>query len=355
MLITQAQVPALKTLTSAQGKETPEMKPAADVPVDDKAGVDHGKLEIYTPAPEEIVPEDVKAKLVTPLGNKLACGAVISSAVWLAANIGIQAAATGSIPGAAGVVAGSLAMMAVGHCAGDLGSGVFHHWIDNYPTYKTPIIGDMAYEFQVHHHKIHDLENETIWTNMAAAGKYLWVPMAAAAATNPHWAVQGFTLGLTAGGFLAQGSHRWTHEKDPPAIAKVLQKLRITQPRESHAIHHKMPWADNYCIVNGMWNPLLTKTHFFRHWEKLIYDVTGKEPHCWQDPGVKAFALGKIDEQQFLADQGINRKIFREIVKGQFDAEYERRQAIRQAKRDEIEARIEARTHKPEDRGKAHH
>ncbi len=48
-----------------------------------------------------------------------------------------------------------------------------------------------------------------------------------------------------------------------------------------------MPWSDNYCIVNGMWNRLLTKTHFFRKWEKMIHTVTGAEPHCWKDPGVK--------------------------------------------------------------------
>ncbi len=343
MQLAQATLNNWTSVKSANG--APAGK-AAETP---GGGVDHSNLEIYTPAPEEIVPEDVKSK-TTPLPNKLACGAVIGSGLWLAANIGMQAAATGSIPGAAGVVVGSLVAAAAGHVAADLGSGIFHHYIDNYPTYKTPIIGDMAYEFQVHHHKIHDLENETIWTNMSAAGKYMWVPMAAVAATSPHWAVQAFTLGMTGGSFIAQGSHRWTHEKNPPTIAKVLQKLHITQPRESHAIHHKMPWADNYCIVNGMWNPLLSKTHFFRKWENLIFNVTGKEPHCWQDPGVKAFAKGEITEEQFLKDQGVNRKIFREIVKGQFDAEYERRMALRAEKRRQIEEAIEARTHKPEDR-----
>jgi ubiquitin-conjugating enzyme E2 variant len=188
----------------------------------------------------------------------------------------------------------------------------------------------MAYEFQVHHHKIHDLETQSIWTNMAAAGKLLWIPMVAAAATNQHWAVQAATLGFTGGAFLAQGSHRWTHEKNPPRIAGVLQKLGLMQTREQHGVHHKMPWSDNYCIVNGMWNPLLTKTHFFRKWEKMIHTVTGAEPHCWKDPGVKAFALGQISEDEFLKNQGINRKIFREIVKGQFDAEFERRQALKE-------------------------
>ena len=148
-------------------------------------------------------------------------------------------------------------------------------------------------------------------------------------ATNCHWSVQAFALGFNGGGFLAQGSHRWTHMKNPPAIARVVQKLNLMQSREQHALHHKMPWADNYCIVNGMWNPLLSKTHFFRKWEKAIYNITGAQPHCWKDPGVKAFALGQISEDEFLKNQGMNRKIFREIVRGEFDAEFERRAKLR--------------------------
>ena len=286
--------------------------------------------ELMTPVPEDAL-EAQTHKVTTPLRNKVACGAVIGSGIWLATNIGLQAASAGSVPGALMVAGGSLAFLAAGHVAADLASGVFHHWIDNYPTYKSPVIGEMAYEFQVHHHKIHDLETQTIWSNMAASGKYMWAPMAGVAAFNPHWAVQAFTLGFHGGAFMAQGSHRWTHEKNPPKIAKVLQDLGVFQSRKSHAVHHKMPWADNYCIVNGVWNPLLTKTHFFRHWERLIYKVTGAEPHCWQDPGVKAFALQQITEEQFLKDQGINRDIFKKIVKGQFDEEYERRKAIAEA------------------------
>jgi hypothetical protein len=105
----------------------------------------------------------------TSLPNKLACGAVISSGIWLAANIALQAAATGSLPGALGVAAGSLAAMAAGHVSADLTSGIFHHWIDNYPTYKTPIVGDLAYEFQVHHHKVQGLQDVTIWESGRAA------------------------------------------------------------------------------------------------------------------------------------------------------------------------------------------
>ncbi|MEW6282470.1 MAG: fatty acid desaturase CarF family protein [Candidatus Eremiobacterota bacterium] len=284
--------------------------------------------EVFTPSPQTAVSEDVRSA-PTPLKNKIACAAVIGSAAWLATNVAAQALGSGSLAGALVVGGGALLAAAGGYVAADLASGVFHHWIDNYPTPETPIVGDMAFEFQVHHHKIHDLEAESIWTNMAAAGKLMWIPMAAAAVTNPHWAVQAATLGFTGGAFLAQGSHRWTHMKNPPKIASVVQRLGLMQTREQHAIHHKMPWSDNYCIVNGMWNPLLTRTHFFRKWENLIYQVTGKEPHCWKDPGVKAFALGQIDEEQFLKNQGINRKIFRDIVKGQFDAEYERRQQLK--------------------------
>ncbi|MEW6279876.1 MAG: fatty acid desaturase CarF family protein, partial [Candidatus Eremiobacterota bacterium] len=245
---------------------------------------------------------------------------------WLAANVAAEALGSGSLAG--GLIAGvkGLAAAGAGYAAADLFSGFLHHWIDNYPTYQSPVVGDVAYEFQVHHHKVHDLEAQSIWTNMGAAGKFVWAPMVAAAAMNVHPVLQAVTLGFAGGCFLAQGSHRWTHMKNPPAIAGVLQKLHLMQSREQHEVHHRMPWSDNYCIVNGMWNPVLTRTNFFRKWEKLIYDMTGKEPNTWRDAGVKALALGQISQEEYLKSQVANRDLFREKVKGEFDAEFERRQ-----------------------------
>ncbi len=120
---------------------------------------------------------------------------------------------------------------------------------------------------------------------------------------------------MVGGLFLTQASHRWTHEPEPPKIAKFLQKVGMAQGKEDHFVHHRMPWSDNYCIVNGMFNPVLTKNDFWRKWEGAIHKVTGAEPNSWRDPGVKELALGEITKEEFLERRGEDKKIFKQKVK----------------------------------------
>ena len=51
-----------------------------------------------------------------------------------------------------------------------------------------------------------------------------------------------------------------------------------------HGAHHRSPFEGNYCIVSGLWNPLLDSSLFFRNMEKLIHERTGVEPRCWHEP-----------------------------------------------------------------------
>ena len=260
-------------------------------------------------------------KPTTPLVDKLAIAACMGSGAWLATGIAMHLAAAPTL-GAAAVGLATVAASAAGaYAAADLGSGIFHWFIDNYPTAKTPVIGHMAREFQHHHHRTNDLQDLTFWSNCATSGKFLWVPMAAVAALHPPLAIQSAALTFFGGTLLAQGSHRWTHEDNPPAIAKVLQKLHVVQPRENHLTHHKLPWDDYYCIVNGMWNKALSKIDLYRHLEVGVFKLTGKEPHSWRDPGVKAYALGEKTRAQFLADRDTDKKVFVQSVKAEF-AEY---------------------------------
>jgi ubiquitin-conjugating enzyme E2 variant len=51
-----------------------------------------------------------------------------------------------------------------------------------------------------------------------------------------------------------------------------------------HGAHHRAPFEGNYCIVSGIWNPLLDSTQAFRHFERFIHSTTGVEPRCWHEP-----------------------------------------------------------------------
>jgi hypothetical protein len=38
--------------------------------------------------------------------------------------------------------------------------------------------------------------------------------------------------------------------------------------------NHRAPFAGNYCIVSGWWNPLLDGSGFFGKLERVVYDAT---------------------------------------------------------------------------------
>lgn len=254
----------------------------------------------------------------TPLRDKVALAACFASGAWVASNVALGVAHASGVAGVAAGVATAAVSAVAAWSAADLGSGIFHWFIDNYPTAKTPVIGHMAEEFQQHHHRTNDLQDFTFWSNCANAGKFLWMPVAAVGVMHPGIAVSSAALAFFGGTFIAQGSHRWTHEDNPPAIAGWLQKYHIVQPRENHLTHHKLPWDDYYCIVNGMWNKTLSKIDLFRHLEAGVYRLTGREPHSWKDPGVKAYALGQKTREQFLADRAEDKKVFVAAVKDEF-------------------------------------
>ncbi len=261
----------------------------------------------------------------SPLG-KVVAGVMLGAGVWTVANIASQVASAG--PAGVALAAGALV---AGYAAADLSSGIFHHWVDNYPTPETPVVGKMAKEFQEHHFRTYDLLEVSFLDNCVNAGRFLAPMMGLVAAANPHYAVAASAMAFLTGGYLAQGSHRWTHMKTPPPVGRLMQAVGLAQSKESHARHHRMPWSDNYCIVNGMWNPLLSKTDFWRKLENVYHQATGIEPKSWRDPGVKQLALGEISKAEFLAHQKENRKIFSEVISDERKFWREQDQARREA------------------------
>lgn len=235
------------------------------------------------------------------------------------ANLAAQVLSAGSLPAATATGALALGCGVAGWVAADLASGFFHHWVDNYPRPEDKVVGDLAYSFQVHHHKVTDMSEPPLGTNLAQMGQFSAIPMVLGALVNPPAAALAGLLGFTGAAYLLQGSHRWSHENNPPPLARKLEALGIIQSREDHMAHHRPPYKGNYCIVNGMWNPLLEKTHFWRGWEKLIYRCTGAEPKCWRDPAVKDFALGSIDEATMNRRVRENSKDFLKLDKRDFE------------------------------------
>lgn len=317
------------TLTAANTRPAAE-QPPAEAPKDEEASsrdVVQYKGEFLRGGRYDMSAETEAAfKGVKPSKKDVGVAALMTgSALLTAVNIGTQIAGlpglTGKLIGA-GVTAG---MLVAGYAATDLASGVFHHWIDNYPKPNTPFIGKLAAEFQLHHRDHYSLLKSPFISNCARAGIFLAPAMAGVAVANPHFAVSAFSLSFLAGGFFAQGSHRWTHSENPPAIGRFMQKFGLAQTKKDHAEHHDMPWATNYCIVNGMWNPLMEKYDGWRKLENVYHKLTGAEPETWNDVATKKLALGEIDKPTFLEMQRETLKDFADHAHKKWEEDYSQR------------------------------
>lgn len=243
----------------------------------------------------EVIPVET-ASLSTKLGI---AGCAVGGAVCLA-QIASQVAAQGSPEGMALAAAGALGSAVAGFVLSDLASGFFHHGVENYIKPGKGFWGELSADFLSHHYFTNNLEKATLAGNMSPAAQIAAPALLGMAVLNPHYAVTAAALAMIGGGLSSRASHRWTHETQPPEWVTGLRKLGLAQSTEDHRDHHRAPWATNFCILNGSLNPILDKTHFWRKYEKTIFDVTGREPKTWKHPAVKEFALGQIDEAEYL-------------------------------------------------------
>ncbi len=249
------------------------------------------------PAPE---PARDRVELVAQgLGRTCQAAALVT-----AARIGLQIAAAPGIAGKVAAGAMTLGAAAAGLVAADFASGVFHWSVDNYPNADTPLIGSTARSFQ-DHHRSSGMDETSVWKNILPSTAVFTAPMVGLAAFTPHYGLAAFGLAFTGGGVLAQASHRWAHMQNPPGLARVLQKLRVSQSAENHDRHHQAPFDEHYCIVNGSLNGILARTNFWRHAERGVYKLTGAEPRSWEDPIVKEMALGKLSRAEALERRSV--------------------------------------------------
>lgn len=232
------------------------------------------------------------------LGTKVALGVGALGGAALLTEVVLQVASQATVGGIVGSAGLSLGAAITGYLVADLGSGFFHHAMDNYAKPTTPVVGDIAALSRSHHYFANSPEQNTIAGEMDPIAKVIGPAAAALALLNPHYLVAAGSLAGLAGTLVAQTSHRFTHQRQTP-LSQNLSKFGLIQKQTDHHAHHRAPWTSNYCFVNGAWNPLLDKSNFWRHYERAVYKVTGAEPKSWKHPAVKEFALGQINQAQF--------------------------------------------------------
>lgn len=143
-----------------------------------------------------------------------------------------------------------LIQILLGWYLADLITGIYHYFVDNYGSAKTPIFGSQIEEFQIHHHNPKAFLSYSWWESLKLPllGS---TPLFLLAIFNPY-----FFLPLAIGIAICQLTHKWSHESNPPTIIKCLQKMKIILSPEDHDLHHTT-FDSHYCIVSGWANPLL--------------------------------------------------------------------------------------------------
>lgn len=142
--------------------------------------------------------------------------------------------------------------------AADFLSGVFHWWEDRYGNESWPIIGPLVVSPNVLHHSQPTafLAGNVITRNWTTVIPSLALA-AAAHFVGLRWLSLVFAFTAT-----ANEVHAWAHQKCSRPI-RAMQLLGILQSQEQHAVHHRKPFDQNYCVMTDFLNPVLSACGFW--------------------------------------------------------------------------------------------
>ena len=209
----------------------------------------------------------------------VASSAAVALAIWHVA--GWLATAT---PARAAAAAGGLLL---GALAADFVAGAVHWACDTWGDTDTPWLGDNLIRWFRDHHSDpisiarHDaLEIDGPAALAAAPALALLALPSAQAWLDPRPFFYAFVWSLCCVGAVANHLHAWAHSPHPPVPVRTLQRLGVLLSRRSHALHHRLPHDDHYCIATGWLNRPLDAVGFWRALEALVRSTTGATPRA---------------------------------------------------------------------------
>lgn len=165
----------------------------------------------------------------------------------------------------------------------DMISGTLHWAADTWGSARWPLIGPTVLRTFREHHVDPDAITRHDFIEVNATSTFFALPFLA---VGHLWGtesalVSGFVLlGVCPFGLLTNQIHAWSHRKENPAWVRLLQRSGVILSVEDHARHHVAPYTEYYCITTGWLNPLLSRTRFWRHCERVISAITGAKPRA---------------------------------------------------------------------------
>lgn len=180
----------------------------------------------------------------------------------------------------------ALGAILAGLLLADFVTGAFHWFEDRYGNPKWPIIGGVIRANQEHHHTPRSfLQGSFIKRNLT-------VFVLAAMFMASFWALGWLNL-LTGSavifGAFANEIHRFAH-RSPTENGKIISALQssgLLQSFQHHAQHHRKGKDTHYCVMTNFLNPALEKIQFFQNIEKLIFELTGRQPRLDESVNIK--------------------------------------------------------------------
>lgn len=173
--------------------------------------------------------------------------------------------------------------LVLGYLAADLASGIVHFAADTFGSIDTPIVGKkFILPFRAHHDRPWEITtHDFVETNgdSCFAALFVLVPVVATVdvtSGGTSTAIGAFTGSLVAFVVMTNQLHKWAHTSVPPRIVRLLQASRLVLDPKAHAIHHRAPHEQRYCITSGLLNPLVDRVGLFAAVARLFGKPFGR-------------------------------------------------------------------------------
>jgi ubiquitin-conjugating enzyme E2 variant len=167
-------------------------------------------------------------------------------------------------------------MFAAGYLVADALTGCVHWFCDTFFDETTPALGPgLIAPFREHHrdpllmtrHGFLELTGSSFRALAPLLLIYLWQ------FDHAPIGLDAFVFAVAAGGAATNLLHRWAHDPDPPAFARILHRAGIVLTPARHANHHAPPYAAAYCVTSGWLNPLFERLRLWTHAEAALVAI----------------------------------------------------------------------------------
>lgn len=156
----------------------------------------------------------------------------------------------------------------------DLASGLFHWWEDRYGDPAWPILGKFIVQPNIEHHRYPTNTCRRSYWYRNGAAIYACVPIAAACFyfEQPLFGLAWLFFSQ------AQELHSWAHQRMNPFVRFFQQTGFFCSPAH-HAVHHKRPYTQRYCVLSNWLNEPLHFVGFWTGLELLVGSMLGVWPN----------------------------------------------------------------------------